>query len=573
MTPTSPPMGHTPQVPTSTFQLERSLETLSSRAGDWVEVPLAARIEYLRVLLRRTAEVGPAMVHAAAEAKGAGRRFSGEDWVGSIAIQARSLRVLIDTLQGIERTGRVPITADHVSTRPDGQVVVSVMPMDLWDRALFPGLRGEIWLDPGVGLDELDANLGSFYTKPETAMPGVAAVMGAGNVASIAPLDAVHKMFVEGKTTIVKFSPVNDYIGPFFERVFADLIDDGFVRSAYGGVEVGSYLVNHPLVDEVHITGSARSHDSIVFGPGEDGAARKARGEPILTKRITSELGSVSPVIVVPGEWKERDLRFQAEHVATQMMQNGGFNCIAAKVILLHRDWAQKQEFLDHLRGVLGSLPSRPAYYPGAVERWGRFVESHPDVEMFGAVGNGVVPAALLMDVDPEADHLAFTEEAFCSVSATTELPGDDAGDFLARAVVFCNEKLMGTLNATILIDSATLDALSDAVDAAVAGLEYGSVGVNIWGGASYALGATVWGGCPGATVEDIQSGIGFVHNGRLIDRPQKTVLWAPLRQFPKPPWFITHRSTNRAMRLFAEFEADPSIVRLTKVGLAALRG
>jgi len=536
-------------------------------------VPLAVRIEYLRVLLQRTAEVGPAMVRAAAAAKGVDRRFSGEDWVGSTAIQARSLRVLIDTLEGIERTGRVSISADHVSTRPDGQVVIRVTPMDVWDRALFPGLRGEIWLDPGVGLDDVDANLGSFYTKPEMAVPGVAAVMGAGNVASIAPLDVVHKMFVEGKAAVIKFNPINDYIGPFFERVFADLIDDGFVRTAYGGADVGSYVVNHPLVDEVHITGSALSHDSVVFGPGEDGAARKARGEPILTKRITSELGNVSPVIVVPGEWKERDLRFQAEHIATQMMQNGGFNCIAAKVIVLHRDWAQKQEFLDHLRGVLGSLPSRPAYYPGAVERWGRFVESHPDVEMFGAVGNGVVPAALLMDVDPEADHLAFTEEAFCPVSATTELPGDDAGEFLARAVAFCNEKVMGTLNATILIDSVTLDALSDVMDAAVAGLEYGSVGVNLWGGASYALGATLWGGYPGATLEDIQSGIGFVHNGRLIDRPQKTVLWAPFHQFPKPPWFITHRNTNRAMRYFAEFEADPSVMRLMKVGLAALRG
>jgi len=573
MTTTPPPTGHIPQAPTSTFQLSRSLETLHDRAEAWVEVPLSARIEYLRVLLQRTGEVGSALVEAAATAKGVDRRFVGEDWIGGTAIQARSLRVLIDTLEGIERTGRVAIPADDISTRPDGQVVIRVTPMDLWDRALFPGLRGEIWLDPGVGLDDVDANLGSFYTKPETAVAGVVAVMGAGNVASIAPLDAVHKMFVEGKTVIVKFNPVNDYIGAFFEYVFADLIDDGFVRTAYGGTEVGSYLVNHPLVDEVHITGSARSHDTIVFGPGEDGAARKARGEPMLTKRITSELGCVSPVIVVPGEWKERDLRSQAEHVVTQMKQNDGFNCNAAKVIVLHRDWAQKHEFLNHLRTVLGGLPSRPAYYPGAVERWGRFVESHPDVEMFGAAGDGIVPAALLLGVDPDTDHLAFTEEAFCSVSATTELPGDDAADFLARAVAFCNEKVMGTLNISILIDPGTLGALSDAVDTAVADLEYGAIGVNIWGGASYALGTTLWGGYPGATLEDIQSGIGFVHNGRLIDRPQKTVLWAPFRPFPKPPWFITHRSTNKAMRYFAEFEADPSVLRLMRVGLAALRG
>jgi hypothetical protein len=255
------------------------------------------------------------------------------------------------------------------------------------------------------------------------------------------------------------------------------------------------------------------------------------------------------------------------------MKQNEGFNCNAAKVIVLHEAWGQKEAFLAALRRELGALPGRPAYYPGAFERWESFVASHPDVEFLGPGGDGIIPATLLVGLDPAADHLAFSQESFCAVSATTELGGDDAAGFLKRAVAFCNQRLDGTLNATIIIDPVTAAAAGEAVDAAVDGLRYGAIGVNIWGGASYALGTTVWGGYPGAGPADIGSGIGFVHNGRLVDHPQKSVVWAPFRQFPKPPWFVTHRNTNKAMRRFAEFETDPGPVTLARLALAALRG
>lgn len=565
--------GPTPQAPTPTSQLDRTVETLRAAAPAWAGAPIGERIAHLRTLLRRTAEVGPALVDAALAAKGVDGRFAGEEWVGAVAIQARVLRVLIDTLEGIERHGRVPIPASAVSTRPDGQVVVRVTPFDVYDRALFTGWRGEVWLEPEVTLDGLDAALGGFYTKGGAAEPGVSAVMGAGNVACIAPTDAVHKLFVEGKAAVVKLNPVNDYIGPFLERVFADLIDAGCVGVAYGGAGVGEHLVHHPLVTDVHLTGSAATYDAIVYGTGPEGAARKERGERLLDKSITAELGNVSPVIVVPGEWSAGDLRFQAEHIATQMKHNDGFNCNAAKVLVLAAGWAQKEAFLGELRRVIGFLPPRPAYYPGAIERWEAFTASHPDVELLGPVAPGRVPATLLLGVPAGSGHKAFTDEAFCAVTAVVELDADGPQRFLERAVAFANDELTGTLNATILADPGAVAALGGGLDAAVAGLRYGSVGVNMWGGATYALGATVWGGFPAADGEPTPSGVGFVHNGRLIDRPQKSVLWAPFRIRPKPPWFLTHRNGNRAMRHFARFETAPGPLTLARVAAASLRG
>ena len=55
-------------------------------------------------------------------------------------------------------------------------------------------------------------------------------------------------------------------------------------------------------------------------------------GSPLLSKPITAELGNITPFIIVPGEWSEEDIRYQAENVASGLMQNSGHNCIAAEV-------------------------------------------------------------------------------------------------------------------------------------------------------------------------------------------------------------------------------------------------
>ena len=92
---------------------------------------------------------------------------------------------------------------------------------------------------------------------------------------------------------------------------------------------MGEYLCNHPEIETIHITGSDRTHDAIVWGVGEEGARNRAAGTPLLSKRMTSELGGISPMIVTPGDWKHHDLQFQAEHIVTSKLNNGGHNCIA----------------------------------------------------------------------------------------------------------------------------------------------------------------------------------------------------------------------------------------------------
>jgi hypothetical protein len=63
------------------------------------------------------------------------------------------------------------------------------------------------------------------------------------------------------------------------------------------------------------------------------------------------------------------------------------------------------------------------------------------------------------------------------------------------------------------------------------------------------------------------------VHNARLVDRPQKSVIEAPFMLFPKPPWFVTHRNGHRALSRVAALQADPHWWRVPGIGLWAMLG
>jgi acyl-CoA reductase-like NAD-dependent aldehyde dehydrogenase len=557
-----------PSTPTSQYLLDRSLGTLRGRAAAWGAVGIRERIRLLEGVSSRLMEVAADLVADSVRAKGIEHRRAGEEWVAGPLTTLRTIRLLRSTLRGIDRRGEVPIPDSAIRERPDGQVAVDVMPADVWDRVLYPGWNAEVRMDPSVGYGRARQAIGGMYTKPETADTGVSLVLGAGNVASIVPLDVVHRLFVDNHVVLLKFNPINDYTGPYIEHAFGELIERGFVRPSYGGADVGHYLVNHPEVDAIHMTGSEQTHDAIVFGPGEEGAARKARNEPLIRKPITSELGNVSPVVVAPGEWSGRQLRYQASHIATQLLQNAGYNCNAAKVLVLPESWPQRDELLELIGSRIDSQPYRPAYYPGSLDRYRRVVDAGGERQTFG---DGEVPPTIIRIHRSEEGHPAFNEESFCRIMAVVELPGDDPSQFIANAVEFCNTRLRGTLNVTLIVDPDTLKENRSAVDRAVDDLRYGSIGLNLWAAAAFPLGVTPWGAFPGHTLDDIGSGIGFVHNARLIDHPQKTIMRAPFVQFPQPPWSVFHRRGTAVLKRATAFEADPAIWRVPGIAFRAL--
>ncbi|HWN42185.1 MAG TPA: aldehyde dehydrogenase family protein [Thermoanaerobaculia bacterium] len=572
-----------PDIPaTSREAMDAAVRDLQAHRQAWTQVSVRDRISLLEELIRSFLPVAERWAEAAIEAEGIDTSLptSGEEALVGPYFVIRNLRLLRKALGDVEVHGR-PRIPGSVRTRPDGQVTARVFPYDVWDQVFYTGVTADVWMEPGVTVETLPETMAVAYNARERK-GAVALVLGGGNVTSIGPMDALYKLFVEDQVVLFKTHPANVYTGPLMEEGFKPLIDRGFLRVVYGGAEEGSYLASHPGVDELHITGSDRTYDAIVFGTGEEGARRKERDEPVMAKRFTSELGNVSPVIVVPGpegSWSETDLAFHAVNLATMLTNNAGFNCNASRVIIQHASSPQREPLLAALREELRKVPTRNAWYPGAADRYDAFMKAHPEAERFGERKGAHLPWALIPGVPPEnRDDICFRTEAFCGVCAETALPAGPAcntAEFLDRAVDFCNDTVWGTLNVTIIVHPSSLrdSAVKEALDRAVANLRYGTVSINIWAAAGFGLVVTPWGAFPGHTRRDIQSGTGTVHNILMFDRPQKTVIQAPFRVWPKPIWFASHKTAHRITPKLVHFEAAPSWAKLPGILGPAIRG
>jgi acyl-CoA reductase-like NAD-dependent aldehyde dehydrogenase len=573
-----------PQFPTATSNIPASpqqrmddaIADLQTKKDAWVQVTVRERIALLERLMRDCKAIAPRWVAACTQAKSipSDAYTVGEEWAIGPYTLLRNLRLLRRSLNEIAKDGR-PRIPGPVTTHPDGQVAAQVFPANSYDALLFMGLTAEIWMEPGVTTANLPSTQALIYR--DKSHPGkVALVLGAGNVSSIGPTDVLYKLFVEDQVVLFKANPVNAYLGPLIEQSFRTLIESGFLRVVYGGAAEGAYLCAHPGIEEVHVTGSDKTFEAIVFGTGPEGAARKAAGTPLLTKRVTGELGNVSPVIVVPGPWSTSDIAYHAAHLASMLTTNAGFNCNATRVILTHEGWHQRPALLAKLRQILGNTPPRAAFYPGASDRHAAFLEAHPEAVQLGDAKSDQLPWTLIAGVSAEhTDDIVFTTEAFCSLFAETPLAANNVAEYVDRAVAFCNDGIWGSLNVTLLVHPKSLKdpAVQAAIERAVANLRYGTVGVNYWAGTGFVLGTTTWGAFPGHPSTDIQSGTGVVHNTLMFQRPQKAVMRAKFRMLPVPPWFVTRGRAGRAtFEKLARFEASPTPLKLPSIIAAALR-
>ncbi|MDO9217517.1 MAG: aldehyde dehydrogenase family protein, partial [Lacisediminimonas sp.] len=432
--------------------LENRLAALWANKLRWANLPAARKIHYLHRIETATVALAAEWVAVSVRAKGTAGTppLAGEEWMSGPWALLRAVKQLSGALASAQEDFKSLRQSLPVRSTISGQLAVQVFPAKRWDRLLMNGIRAEVWLEPGAELE-----IGSTYRRTSGNGGRLDLVLGAGNVSSIAPLDALYKLYNESSVVLIKLNPVNDYLRPILEEIFASLIEDGFAAIATGDADIGNALCNHPLVDAIHVTGSTTTHDAIVFG-----RANGAHRSRINHKPITSELGGVGPVIVVPGPWTEADLNFQALHIATQRLHNGGFNCIAAQVAVLPANWPQTPALIAAIRRAVNDAPDRPAYYPGARQRIDKFREHYDTRRKAGEHADRVI---ILTPADVDGDPtLLFSEEAFAPVLAITQIPGDDASAFLNTAVDFCNQRLSGTLGASIQIHPDTVRELGN---------------------------------------------------------------------------------------------------------------
>lgn len=555
--------------------IDQAIADLAEGEKAWAAAALPRRRELLEQVHAATAAHAQEWVTAALGYKrlDAASQLAGEEWLSGPYALLTATAALAETIRALEK-GKSPVEGFRIGRAPGDRVTVRVLPHDAYDKLLLSGFTADVWLKPGVTADSALATAGLGLRDPARTN-GIGVVLGAGNITSIPLLDVLYELYANNRVVALKLNPITDPMLDTFTHVLGPLIGIGAVRILTGGAEVGGALVNHREVGHLHLTGSAATHDAIMFGTGPEAAARKQAGTQLLDKPVTSELGGVSPVIVIPGQWTASDLRFQAEHVATQRLQNGGYNCVATQVVIVSSDWPQKQEFLDALRAVLAAAPARAAYYPGSDSRVSQACSTYPEAEKIGS-------RVLITDLaDPGP---ALTTEYFAPVLGVLELPGD-AEAFLDNAIRTANDDFTGTLGINIIADPRTIAALGPALDHAIAALRYGTVAVNAWTAVGFLTPRATWGAFPGNTVAEVGSGIGIVHNALLLHNAERTVVHGPFRpaprsvlrgelaMSPRPPWFVTNKTAASTGRLMTGFAARPRWTALPGIFASALRG
>lgn len=560
----------TPQVHFATEpELDQAILELKSGAAKWASLDLQQRIELLKATHASIVTVDEAWALAAIAAKGTpAGPLEGEEWMSGPYATLAGFASTIESLEKMAH-GQSPLNGIKAGSAPGNRVKFQMLPSNLYEYNLFHGFRAELWMEPGISEAEARASAGLGAKRPGEN-GGVGLVLGAGNISAIAPLDALYELVAYNRVSIIKLNPTFGTLITIYQQAFAPLIAAGLLRLVNGGADVGTYLTSHPDIAHVHITGSGVTHDMIVWGSTHD-----KTGTPKLIKPITSELGGVSPIIVIPGNWSKEDLRFQAEHVATQRLHNGGHNCIAGQALILSQDWPQRAEFLAELRAVLNEVPARTAWYPGSDKKISLATATYPQAE--------TINGRMLIEVNQHTAQDLFNTEYFAPVLGHTSLPGTGLSFFRA-AIEFANTQLDGSLGASIIVAPADHKSMGKAFDEALVELRYGTIGVNVWSAIGFLLPTLAWGAFKGNSLDRVGSGIGVVHNSHLVERPERNVIWGPFRPFPrsvfhgefalspKPAWFITARSAASTAKKLTAFTAKPSWLKMPAIFMAAFR-
>ncbi|MDA0587993.1 MAG: aldehyde dehydrogenase family protein [Planctomycetota bacterium] len=588
-------------IPTTTSEeLNRSIEKLKGGSDRLAKMSVQQRIEILAQCIPGIRSAASEWTELACEAKGIAPNSTSraEEVLGGPVATMRQLQLYLRTMRSISRTGRPQLPG--VTVRPDGRVGVQMTPCaGTWDPVVFFNFKATTWLHPNVDAESFGDSLAPEYTRLDKS--GVSLILGAGNVSGIPAADVLTKLCVENRTVLLKMNPVNEYLGGVFERAFAPLIENDLLRVIYGDAGIGSSAVSDSRVSDVHITGSGATHDAIVWGADSaDRSHRKQNDDPVLRKPISSELGNVSPWIVVPGQYSAAQLTAQAESIVSSMTNNAAFNCVATRAIVTWKQWPERERFLQLIEQTLSRVPQRMAYYPGAFDRYSEFAGMSPDAARgllrkgvsgprsmsgskatadgtttFVAGPNGdeqTLPWTFIRNVNPNEPNPLFSRESFVCVCAEVPIDADSPEEFVEKAVEFSNEKLWGTLACSMTLpngfrrDAKRRQLIQKKLDE----LRFGAVSINQWSAILFALMSPPWGGCPGGTLCDPLSGIGWVHNSFMLTDIDKTVLEAPLNVVPKPVWSPTHNQPEELAWAMFELMSKPSLWNLTKLGCRA---
>ncbi len=545
----------------SKIDIDRNISKLRVNSAEFLNLDKTNLITLLEQTVDNIKTIAYYWASLSSEKKGhLTKSKEGEEWIGGPFSCIYALQYFIEYLQDEDGL--------DINKFDESNKSYKVFPTKNIEKLLFPFLEGEIRFGKNLNFDQINEYRG-FANRFDNNKSKITLVLGAGNVSSIPVLDALFHMIAHKSVIYLKLNPVNDYLLPIFIQVFEPFISRGFMIISEGDMEASKYLTEHDGFHQTHLTGSNYTYENIVYGKILSDKERSLKNLPKINKKpITTELGNVTPIIVHPGNWSRSEIKHQAKKIVTAKLNNSGFNCIAAQIIVLPKHWKHSDKLKSDIKFYLKKIGDTTSYYPGAMDNLNDLIAT----ENYEQINNlSCNTPFLVSNLDLEKEY--GNKEVWSTALYFQEISYSSYEDYCSKSIDYVNNELWGNLGVTVLLKNHKKKTNQTILNTYIEELKYGTVAINEWSALGFVIPTLPWGGFPGNKDNDIQSGQGYVHNALLFESPQKGIVYSRFRLAPliDPPWFVTNKKAHRIFKNLTYYQASKSKINLIKLIFSTL--
>jgi hypothetical protein len=426
--------------------------------------------------------------------------FTKEDGVVvSIVPVGNNVTASIDLYETLLKTGKMiqPLSTSKVENTEANLTDLNVFPRTYKESLLYATRK-----------DFLRVKGDPKQVNPMDKETSIIGILGGGNISGA--LEIIKALFYNNCVVVFKPHPLNVETNKVWEKAFQPLVEHKAL--AFCDADQGPQLTGDKRLSKVYFTGGAKTAEMI---------AKSTK------TTLVSECGGNNPVIVVPGDWTDAEMKHQAMQIASNGKLNGGAVCGRGQTIITSKQWPKREAFLKMIEeSIVEDTFATGAYYPGSDKVFEEFQKKYPNAKVLEPEGGKYKDAKCLFITGDSQDSYSCKNEAFCQIY--TEVPLDvpaTAEDFLPAAVKFSNDKLWGTLCATVLIDGATQKANEDVLSQAVTDLNYGAIAINGQAAMIWFSPYLIWGGNEEDSTK-IQSGKGHFGNLLGYENAEKSIAY-----------------------------------------------
>ena len=543
------------------IDIDRSISSLRVSSKEFATIDNAKLKTLFEECIQNIKSVAYYWATVAAENKGVTNTIAeGEEWLGGPFASVFGIQYYIDSLKDVHKPLDEKLYNKENNT-------YKVFPNNNLEKIFFPFISAEVKFNKNISFKEIEKFRGfamRYSHKPSTTL-----VLGAGNVSSIPLLDTIFHLVTKRSVVYLKLNPVNEYLLPVYEKIFENFIALGYIVVSKGSTEESKYMVNHKGIDHIHLTGSDETYENIVYGKKLSDNEKNLKTLSKINKTsFSSELGNVTPIIIHPGNWSTSELKHQARKIVTAKLNNGGFNCISAQIVVLPEGWKHTDKLMKYIKQYMKNIDDRYSYYPNSLEKLNN-LEKDKNYERL----NDLSCATPHLSREIKAYSKFETSEIWGTSIYFKQIPYNNEEDYAREVIDYCNNNLWGNLGATVIFKKYNNKKQKPITNLYIEELKYGTVAINEWSAIGFIIPTLPWGGFPGNKDNDIQSGQDFVHNSLFFESAQNGIVYSKFRMsnIIDPLWFVTNKKGKKVFKNLTYFQIDKTLSNFIKLGISAV--